>query len=52
MIQDTQKQNENNAGTDRFFLKKNNELLPIEGIAICQLIVNKIKGSTYNQKFD
>jgi hypothetical protein len=21
-------------------------------IAICQLIVNKIKGSTYNQKFD
>jgi hypothetical protein len=46
MIQDTQKQNENNAGTDRFFLKKNGT--SPNRIAICQLIVNKIKAA-YNQ---
>jgi hypothetical protein len=46
MIQDTQKQNENNAGTDRFFLNKKWNFS--QSRAICQLIVNKIKAA-YNQ---
>jgi hypothetical protein len=44
MIQDTQKQNEIMPGTDRFFLNKIMNFSQ-SSIAICQLIVNKIKAA-------
>ena len=51
-IQNTQQQDKTDSANRLVFLEKNNEFLPIEFIVIDQLIVNKIKGTANNQKFD
>jgi hypothetical protein len=33
-------------------MKENQEFLPVQFVVVGQLIVNKIKGTAYNQKFD
>ena len=51
-IQNAQQQDETDSRNRLVFLEQNDKLFPIQFVVIGQLTVNKIKGTTNNQKFD
>ena len=51
-IQNAQQQDETDSRNGLVFLEQNDEFLPIQLVVIRQLVVNKIKSTTNNQKFD
>jgi len=51
-IQNAQKQNKADSQNRLILLKQHQKFFPVQFVVVGQLIVNKIKGTAYNQKFD
>ena len=51
-IQNTQQQDKTDSRNRLVFFEQNDEFFPIQFVVVGQLVVNKIKGTANNQKFD